>query len=382
MDFHGNGVHQVGFRNPRVIQAIKHQIDRLPFCTRRYTNSVAVHLARKLREISPKGLRRVLFAPGGTSAMGMALKLARLVTGRYKTISMWGSFHGASLDVISVGGQSLFSGGMGPLLPGTIHIRPPIADGCPFGCHRQCDSGCADYVRHILENEQDIAAVVAEPVRWSTVTIPPAEYWQKIRRYCDDFGTLLILDEIGTGLGRTGRMYAFEHFNICPDIVVLGKGLGGGVMPLAGIIAREELNIAQDRAIGHYTHEKNPVSCAAALATIECLEQDELIARSRHLGAHAVERLRELQGRFHCIREVRGLGLLIGVELQSSDRFGPAASLAERLMYEALERGLSFKVSSGVVLTLVPPLIISRSELDAAIDILEACFKYCASTSS
>ncbi len=265
MDFHGNGVHHVGFRNPRVVQAVKDQLDELPFCTRRYTNAKAIQLARKMGQITPGDLDKVLLAPGGTSAIGMALKLARLATGRYKTISMWGSFHGASIDVISVGGQSLFSSGLGPLLPGAIHIRPPIHDGCPFRCDSACNAACAEQVCQIMENEGDVAAVIAEPVRWSTVTIPPGEYWPRIRRLCDDHGALLIFDEIGTALGRTGRMYAFEHFGVVPDIVVLGKAFGGGVMPLAGIVARSALDIAGDRAIGHYTHEKNPVSCAAGI---------------------------------------------------------------------------------------------------------------------
>ena len=379
MDFHGNGVHHVGFRNPRVVQAVKDQLDELPFCTRRYTNAKAVQLARKLRQITPGNLDKVLLAPGGTSAIGMAMKLARLATGRYKTISMWGSFHGASIDVISVGGQSLFSSGLGPLLPGAIHVRPPIPEDCPFGCAEVCHTACADYVRHIMENEGDVAAVIAEPIRWSTVTIPPAEYWQKIRQICDEHAALLVFDEIGTALGRTGRMYAFEHFDVIPDIVVLGKGFGGGVMPLAGIVARRDLDIAGDRAIGHYTHEKNPVSCAAALATLDCIEQDGLLDHSRELGAYAVDRLGELQRKYACIRQVRGLGLLIGVELCDHPAWGEASRLAEWIMYEAMARGLSFKVSSGCVLTLAPPLVIRRDELDQALQILDECFSAAAS---
>lgn len=375
MDFHGNGVHHVGFRNEYVINAVKEQLETMPFCTRRYTNDRAVALARKMREITPGNLDKVLFAPGGTSAIGMAMKLSRLATRRYKTISMWGSFHGASIDVISVGGQSLFSDGLGPLLPGAIHMRPPIAQDCPFGCNKVCNAACAEYVRHIMENERDVAAVIAEPIRWSTVTVPPAEYWQRIREYCDRYGALLIFDEIGTALGRTGRMYAFEHFGVEPDIVVLGKGFGGGVMPLAGIVARKDLDIAGDRAIGHYTHEKNPVSCTAGLATIEYIQQENLVERSRELGEYTMQRLEEMRQQIPCIAEVRGRGLLIGVELCDHPEFGPAAHLAERIMYLAMERGMSFKVSSGTVLTLCPPLIITRDQMDEALAILADCFR-------
>lgn len=373
MDFHGNGVHHVGFRNPRVIEAVKQQLDRMPFCTRRYTNQPAIDLARKMREITPGKLSQALFAPGGTSAVGMAMKLARLATGRYKTVSMWGSFHGASIDVISVGGQSLFSGGLGPLLPGAIHVRPPVSEGCPFGCKDVCNANCTSYIREVFENEGDIAALIAEPIRWSTVTVPAPEYWQTVRELCDKHGVLLIFDEIGTALGRTGKMFAFEHFDVEPDIVVLGKGFGGGVMPLAGIVAREGLNIAGDRAIGHYTHEKNPVSCTAGLATIKCIEEDGLVARSAELGEATLARLRRFaetsSGR---IRTVRGAGLLMGVELAETAETGPSHQFAERVMYRSMARGLSFKVSSGNVLTLCPPLTISDDEMKQAIDILEA----------
>ena len=375
MDFHGNGVHHVGFRNPEVIQAVKEQLDVLPFCTRRYTNSSAIALAKKLGEVAPGDLGKVLFAPGGTNAVGIAMKLARLATGRFKTISMWGSFHGASIDVISVGGQALFSGGLGPLLPGAIHVRPPVAEDCPFHCEKQCNASCADYFQHIMTNEGDIAAVIAEPVRWSTVTVPPAEYWQKIRKLCDEHGVLLIFDEIGSGLGRTGKMFAFEHFDVVPDIVVLGKGFGGGIMPLAGVIARRDLDIAGDRAIGHYTHEKNPVSCAAGLKTIEIIERDNLIEHSRTLGEYTVQRLRELQSKHDLIQEVRGVGLLIGIELANVDRIGRSQDLAEWVMYESMARGLSFKVSAGNVLTWAPPLTITKKQMDDAIGILENCLE-------
>ena len=261
MDFHGNNVHQVGFSNPDVIAAIKKQLDELPFCTRRYTNRIAVDLAKKLAEIAPGDLNKSLFCPGGAEAVGMALKLARVATGRHKTISMWDSFHGATLDTISIGGESIFRQDMGPLLAGTEHAPPPDEYRCVFGCSDRggCDLVCADYVEYILEKEGDIAAVISEPIR-STPYIPRPEYWQKIRQACDRHGALLIFDEIPHSLGRTGKMFTFENFGVTPDIVVIGKGLGGGVLPLAAMIAREGLDVAGERALGHYTHEKNPVA--------------------------------------------------------------------------------------------------------------------------
>nr|MBC8460480.1 aspartate aminotransferase family protein [Deltaproteobacteria bacterium] len=277
MDFHGNNVHQVGFANPDVISAIKNQLDTLSFCTRRYTNRVAVDLARKLTEIAPDALNKVLLCPGGAEAVGIAIKLARIATGRHKTISMWDSFHGASLDTISIGGEAVFRQDIGPLLPGTEHVPPPDEYHCVFGCWKRggCDLTCAKYIEYILEKEGDIAAVISEPIR-STPYIPRPEYWQVVRRACDKHGALLIFDEIPHALGRTGKMFTFENFDVLPDMVVIGKGLGGGVFPLAALIAREGLNVAGDRALGHYTHEKSPVGCAAALATIEYIEKHHL----------------------------------------------------------------------------------------------------------
>jgi 4-aminobutyrate aminotransferase len=375
MDFHGNNVHQVGFGNPEVIAAIKGQIDALPFCTRRYTNRVAVDLAKKLAEIAPDPLKKSLFCPGGAEAIGIALKLARIATGRHKTISMWDAFHGATLDTISIGGEAIFRQDMGPLMPGTEHAPPADEYRCIFGCSGRggCDMTCARYVEYILEKEGDVAAVIAEPIR-STPYIPNPEYWQTIRRACDRHGALLIFDEIPHSLGRTGRMFTFENFGVVPDMVVIGKGLGGGVLPLAALIVREDLDVAAERALGHYTHEKNPVLCAAALATIEVIEKHGLVAHSRELGRYTLERLIEMKGRHPLIGDVRGLGLFLGIELvKDRETRERASDEAEAAMYAALSRGLSFKTSMGNILTLTPPLIITREEMDRALAILEEC---------
>jgi 4-aminobutyrate aminotransferase len=303
--------------------------------------------------------------------MGMALRLARAASGRFKTISMWDAFHGASLDAASVGGERMFRGDIGPLLPGTEHVPPPDAARCALGCGGRCDLRCAGYVEYVLEKEGDVAAVVAEPVR-STPAIPHPEYWPRIRAACDRAGALLIFDEIPQCLGRTGRMFAAEHWDVVPDILVLGKGLGGGILPMAAIVTRPELDVMADRALGHYTHEKNPVTSAAALAAIECIERDGLVERARVLGAHALARMGDLAARHRLIGDVRGLGLLMGIALVR-DTGEPAGAEAERVMYRALERGLSFKVSAGNVLTLTPPLVITREELDRALGIVDDC---------
>ncbi|HEV8438985.1 MAG TPA: aspartate aminotransferase family protein [Methylomirabilota bacterium] len=373
LDFHGNSVHQVGFGNPAVVAAIKAQLDALSFCTRRYTNVPAVELARTLARITPGSLAKSLFCPSGAAAVGMALRLARAATGRHKTLSMWDSFHGASLDASSVGGERMFRGDIGPLLPGTEHVPPPDASRCALGCGGRCDLRCAGYLEYVLEREGDVAAVIAEPVR-STPAIPHPEYWPRVRAACDRAGALLIFDEIPQCLGRTGRMFVAEHWGVVPDILVLGKGLGGGILPMAAIVARPELDVMADRALGHFTHEKNPLTCAAALATIEYIENEGLVERARQLGLHALGRMNELARRHRLIGEVRGLGLLMGLELIRDPKTrAPASEEADRVMYRALERGLSFKVSAGNVLTLTPPLTIGGADLDRALAILDEC---------
>ena len=387
MDFHGNNVHHVGYAHPHVIAAIKAQLDALSFAPRRFASQRAVELAEVLaaqfkRLTGQAG--RVLFTTGGSDAVEVAIKLARAATGRFKTLSFWDSFHGAGFGASSVGGESLFRHGnaVGPLMPGTEHVAP-------FGCYRcayghpvdkqgqpflaQCGLACASMVRYVLEREGDVAAVVAEPAR-AVPYIPPPGYWQAVREACNAHGTLLIFDEIPTGLGKTGRFFAAEHDGAAPDIVVIGKALGGGVLPIAACLARDDLNVAGAYALGHYTHEKNPVTAAAALATLEVIEREGLVDNAARVGAHALDRLHEMQRCHSVIGDVRGRGLLIGIELVS-DRAAktPAPDLAEQVLYKALSRGLSFKTTMGNVLTLTPPLITTLAQMDEALDILDAC---------
>jgi 4-aminobutyrate aminotransferase len=288
---------------------------------------------------------------------------------------MWDSFHGASLDAISIGGEAIFRQDIGPLLPGTEHVPPPDEYRCVFGCGDRggCDLTCARYVEYILEKEGDIAAVIAEPIR-STPYIPRREYWQAIRRACDRHGALLIFDEIPHALGRTGTMFTCENFDVVPDMLVIGKGLGGGIFPLAALIAREDLDVAEDRALGHYTHEKSPVGCAAALATIEYIERENLVAHARELGEYAMKRMKEMMNRHPLIGDVRGLGLFLGIELVKDRATRERATdEAEAVMYSALSKGLSFKLTMGNIITLTPALTIKREEMDKALMIIDEC---------
>jgi 4-aminobutyrate aminotransferase len=373
LDFHGNSVHQVGHAHPEVVAAVRAQLDALAFCPRRFTCEVAVRLAETLAALAPDPLGKVLLAPSGAAAVGIALKLARVATGRHRTVSMWGAFHGAGLDTISIGGEALFSASAGPLLPGAEHVPPPGLARRFFGDDANATVRLADYIDYVLASQGDVAAVIAEPMRWTTVDPPPPGFWPKVRASCDRHGALLIFDEIPSALGRTGSFFAFEQAGCIPDMVVLGKGLGGGVFPQAALIARRDLDVASHLALGHYTHEKSPLGAAAALATIAVIERDGLIARARALGPQVAADLTRLQARHPCVAAVRHLGAVWAVELRALGGRS-ATELAERVLYASLRRGLSFKVGGGSVICLCPPLTIAEPDLTTAIAILDDSF--------
>lgn len=374
MDFHGNSVHHIGYGHPRLKEAIKAQLDELCFAPRRFTCEPAVELAETLGRLAPGDLGKVLFTTGGSDAIEVALRLARAATGRFKTLSFWDAFHGAGFGASSVGGEATFRSGIaGPLLPGAEHVAPWGNRNCAYGHDNLEDSAraCAKMISYVLAREGDVAAVVAEPMR--ATPYPPAPgFWKSVREACDRHGTLLIFDEIPTGLGKTGRFFAHEHDGVEPDMVVLGKALGGGILPIAAVVARRDLDVAGGYAIGHYTHEKNPVTTRAALTTINIIREEGLTERAAELGSCAMERLRNFGESCSAVGDVRGRGLLFGIELVADrDDFTPDNGLAERAYYRCLEAGLSFKISQGNVLTLSPPMVIAPADLDRALGIVE-----------
>ncbi|MGL4192301.1 MAG: aspartate aminotransferase family protein [Vibrio sp.] len=373
LDFHGNNVHQLGHGHPQVIAKISQQMQDLPFAPRRFTHETAVRCAEKLTEIAGPELNRVLFAPGGTSVIGMALKLARHVTGNFKVVSLWDSFHGASLDAISVGGEACFREGMGPLMAGVERIPPAITYRGAFAEQNGSDVHYADYLEYVIEKEGGIGAFIAEAVRNTDVQVPSRAYWQRIREICDKHNVLLIIDDIPNGMGRSGEWFTHQAFGIEPDILCIGKGLGAGLIPIAALLTKEKYNTAAQVSLGHYTHEKSPLGCAAALATIEVIEQQNLLGKVQADSAYLRQRLTALQQQFALIGDVRGIGLLWGLELVTDRHTKQRAhQAAEAVLYHCLAHGLSFKVSQGNVLQLSPPLIITRQELDKALDILHS----------
>lgn len=371
MDFHGNNLHQVGYGNPSVIAALKHTLDELPFCPRRYTNIAAIELAAMLSALAPGNLNKVLFAPGGSEVNSIALKLARIITGKHKIISMWDSYHGANLDTISVGGEQIFRRDMGPLMSGMEHVPPPNAYRGIWNDSPRGELAYADYIEYIIEQEGDIGAVMAETIRNTDVQVPSKAYWKKVRQICDQHNVLLILDEIPICLGRTGKFFAFEHYDIIPDMVTIGKGLGGGIVPMAAILIRDDVAVDPIKSVGHFTHEKSPLGAVAGLETIKYIEQEKLLEKALAMEGYLRGRLMHLKERFDVIGDIRGIGMLWGIELVNDRQTKEKAiTLTEKVMYNCLHKGLSFKVSHGNVINLSPPLIIAERELDKALDII------------
>ncbi|NOI59748.1 aspartate aminotransferase family protein [Vibrio coralliilyticus] len=374
MDFHGNNVHQLGYGHPHVIKRVTEQIANLPFSPRRFTNDTAIQCAEKLTQICSGGLNRVLFAPGGTSAIGMALKLARHVTGNFKVVSLWDSFHGASLDAISVGGEACFREGMGPLMAGVERIPPAVSYRGAFQnvSSEGSDVHYADYLEYVIEKEGGIGAFIAEAVRNTDVQVPSKAYWKRIREICDKHNVMLIIDDIPNGMGRSGEWFTYQAYDIEPDILCIGKGFGGGLVPIAAMVTKDKYNTAEQISMGHYTHEKSPIGCAAALATMEAIEQEGLLEKVKDDSEFVREKLLEMKEKYPVIGDVRGIGLLWGVELVTDRQTKQRAfDEAEAVLYQCLNNGLSFKVSQGNVIQLSPPLIISRQQLTEALAIFE-----------
>ncbi|EJL6926475.1 aspartate aminotransferase family protein [Vibrio alginolyticus] len=379
MDFHGNNVHQLGYGHPHVIKRVQEQIAKLPFSPRRFTNETAIECAEKLTQICGGELNRVLFAPGGTSAVGMALKLARHITGNYKVVSLWDSFHGASLDAISVGGEACFRQGMGPLMAGVERIPPAVSYRGAFPVANGSDVHYADYLEYVIEKEGGVGAFIAEAVRNTDVQVPSKAYWKRIREICDKHNVMLIIDDIPNGMGRSGEWFTYQAYDIEPDMLCIGKGLGGGLVPIAAMVTKDKYNTAEQISMGHYTHEKSPIGCAAALATMEAIEQDGLLDKAKADSQFMREKLLEMKAKYPVIGDVRGIGMLWGIELVTNhESKARAYDEAEALLYQCLNNGVSFKVSQGNVIQLSPPLIITREQLTEALAIFEeAIAKVC-----
>jgi 4-aminobutyrate aminotransferase len=383
LDFNaGIAVVATGHCHPAVVRAIQEQAARLIHMsgTDFYYKELAA-LAQKLNEIAPGDVpRRVSFGNSGAEAMEGAIKLARYSTGRDKIIAFLGSFHGRTMGALSLTARkSVQRAGFGPLVPGVVHAPYPYCYRCPFG--KEPDSCAVECVQHIEKNllttispAQETAAIVVEPVQGEGgYIVPPKKFFDELRRVCDENGILLIFDEVQSGMGRTGKMWAAQHFDAVPDIFSVAKGVASG-MPLGATVARADLMTWPPGAHAS-TFGGNPVSCVASLVTIRLLEEG-LIENAARTGEYMRERMRSWPERFPNVGDVRGLGLMIGIELVRDQKTKEKApQLRDRIVDLAFQRGLLILGAGDNTLRLCPPLIVTRDQCDFALDTLEACLR-------
>ncbi len=370
--FAGISVVNAGHGNPEVVASARAQMERLVHCcSYLYHAQPVADLAEKLAQIAPGRLKKSFFANSGAEAVEGALKLARLYTGKSEFVALTGSFHGRTWGALSVTGNAGRKRRGGPYAPG-IAFAP-----APAGVSRSRMSG-EDFARELEDvlrfcTSGDVAAFIAEPVLGEGgILVPPQSYFAAVKRVLDAHGILFIADEVQTGFGRTGAMFAIEHYGIEPDILVTAKGIANG-FPLGAFTTRDEIAAAFRPGDHLSTFGGNPVSCAAARTNIEFIEREDLCAKARRDGDHILTRLKALQERFPLLGDVRGLGLMIGVELVADDRSTPAPAQAEAVRDHCLERGVLVGVGGvhGNVVRVQPPLVITREQINRALGVLE-----------
>ena len=373
--FAGISVVNSGHGNAQIIAAAKAQMDKLVHCSSYlYHVQPVADLAEKIAHIAPRGLTKTFFGNGGAEAIEGAMKLARLYTGKHEFIALHGSFHGRSWGALSVTGNQARKKRGGPYAPGIAFAPAPYAyrslwPNDPEECGRQCAKAIDDVIRFATSN--DVAAFIAEPVMGEGgIIVPPLNYFKEVKKVLDQHGILFIADEVQSGFARTGKLFATEHYGVEPDILVTAKGIADG-FPLSAFTTRPEIAAAYKPGDHLSTFGGNPISCAAALANINFMEKENLSARAAESGSYVMSRLRELQKKNPLIGEVRGLGLMIGVELVKDEKLTPAAAEAEAIRDACLRRGMLIGVGGtyGNVVRFQPPLVITRQQLDQALGI-------------
>jgi len=371
--FSGISVVNAGHNNPQVIAAAKAQMDKLVHCgSYIYHAPPVADLAEKLAEIAPRGLTKTFFGNGGAEAIEGALKLARLFTGKHEFISLQASFHGRSWGALSVTGNQGRKKRGGPYAPGVAFAPAPYVyrsqwHDDPEECGRQCANAIDDVIRFATSG--DVAAFIAEPVMGEGgILVPPPNYFKEVKKVLDRYGILFIADEVQSGFGRTGKMFAIEHYGVVPDILVTAKGIADG-FPLSAFTTRPEIAAAFKPGDHLSTFGGNPVSCAAGLANIEFMQKEKLPERAAETGSYVMAKLKELQKQHPLMGDVRGLGLMIGVELVRDKALTPGNTEAEAIRDGLLKQGVLVGVGGvhGNVVRFQPPLVITRQQIDRAL---------------
>jgi 4-aminobutyrate aminotransferase len=370
-----------GHCHPEVVRAIREQSEKLlHICYTDFYYPVYVDLCEELARIAPiRGPKRAFLTNSGAEAVETAVKLARLRTGRQKIVGFFGGFHGRTYGAMTLtSSKPVQRKGYGPFLPEVLHTHYAYCYRCPVNRQPEsCSIECLDlltesYFHHSVPPEE-VAAVIVEPVQGEGGFVPPHPgFLRRLQEICRRHGILLIADEVQCGMGRTGKMFALEHFGIDPDMIILAKGIASG-MPISAVIARDEVMRWNDGGHGS-TFGGNPVSCAAALATLRLL-QDGLVENAGRVGAGLIEKLRALKTKHRRIGDVRGLGLMVGLEVVKDPATREPAPRERGLVIEkAFERGLLTLPCGASTIRLSPPLVASSTDADKAVAILDAAF--------
>jgi len=374
----GFGPAITGHCHPRVVAAIRDQAGKLLHIMGA-VNPVHATLARRIVELAPGNVpRKVQFGNSGAEAVEIAIKMARFKTGKSEVLAFHGAFHGRTYGALSLMSKRYAREGLYPMVPGAVHVPYAYCYRCPFGkTYPSCDLECARFVRYTVEGPAtgvtEPAALIVEPIMGNGgMIVPPPEYLPALRKICDDNGMLLIADEVMSGWGRTGTLFAVQHTGVAPDILVTAKGIASG-LPLSAAIARADIADVWTKAREGSTFSGNPVSCAAALATLDVLRDERLAENAAAMGEYLAAGLRELAAQFPIVGDVRGRGLMAGIELvKDRESRAPLVRAAQQATDLAIREGLLLYPGGHYenVLSFLPPLIIGREHVELAMGIL------------
>ena len=360
----------LGHCHPKISEAVAHYAKKLMNC-HDFTTEIKMLLLEKLASITPGDLNGFQLYDSGTTAVEAGMRCARAATNKMEFVSFWRDFHGKTMGAVSC---AIVDRSQGVRAPGYILVPRPNCYRCPFKLkHPECNCYCADYVDLAITNETtgNIAAIVLEPIQgWGGTVIPPAEFLPRLRQICDKRNILLFADEVLTCFARTGKMFAVENWNVVPDIITLGKGFGNG-FPVTAMCVSEKYKEAIEKISASSSYGGNPMACAAALASIQVIEEENLCQRSAHLGEIALKRMKEMMSRHKIVGDVRGMGCLLGMELvKDRDTKEPFEEAGKLVYQKAFARGLAW-VPAGHILRLSPPMIMEDDMLLKGLDIIE-----------
>ncbi len=383
----------LGYGQQEIMEAAFEQMKRLPYCTTFYGqgNQPLIECAQKLSELTPGDLDFFHFTSGGSESTETAYRLARLYwnaqgSAKFKIISLWDSYHGINMGSLSADGlgRGFFSRGAGPLNSGFLHIPSYNCYHCMLGLkYPQCEIGCARFLEETIvkEGADTVAAFIAEPEQGTAGGFPPpAEYWPRVREICSKYDVLLIADEVMTGFGRTGKMFAVEHWNVVPDLMAVAKGITSAYLPMGAVAMRSKVfEGLKGQIFASYTYSGHPVCAAAAVKAMEIYTRDKIVENAARMGAYALKRMRSEILPLPHIGDISGLGLMIGIEIVADKNthrpFAPELNILQKVQKQALEAGLFMRAASsrmapGDRLSFSPPLTVKQADIDRMIDIL------------